>query len=87
MLSVISMKLDRKKVSTKALAAVGAVIVLLLATWLTRQWWIFDKIGGSSLGTRLLGHCSGDARSPELAHVSIGKGMAQLPQACRYSYP
>lgn len=47
MLSVISMKLDRKKVSTKALAAVGAVIVLLLATWLARQWWIFDKIGGS----------------------------------------
>ncbi|NLX41242.1 MAG: DUF5009 domain-containing protein [Bacteroidales bacterium] len=47
MLSVISMKLDRKKAFTKALAAIVAVIVLLLATWLTRQWWIIDKIGGS----------------------------------------
>ena len=47
MLSVISMKMDSMKVSTKALTAAGAVIVLLLATWLTRQWWIMDKIGGS----------------------------------------
>ncbi len=47
MLSVISMKLDRKKSSTKALIATGAVVVLLLATWLTRQWWIIDKISGT----------------------------------------
>ncbi len=47
MLSVISMKMDRMKVSTKALAAAGAVIVLLLATWLARQLWIMDKIAGT----------------------------------------
>jgi len=47
MLSVISMKMDRMKSSTKALAALGAIVVLLLGTWLTRQLWIIDKISGT----------------------------------------
>jgi len=47
MLSVISMKMDRMKSSTKALAVLGAIVVLLLGTWLTRQLWIIDKISGT----------------------------------------
>ena len=47
LLSVISMKLDGNKTYIKAMAAAGAIIVLLLATWLTRRLWLIDKIGGT----------------------------------------